>query len=229
MTFSRALQNYEERIIFVYKSFQYKPFAPRINTPIDLGDLKSHLRIDWNDDTHDNYLSLLIGSVVDRAEKYMNISLINQQWITYRDMFDGAFELRRAPFVTLDSFQYITVNSPTPIPVPLIYQIVDDYPYCILTPTIYNQWPSDISDAYHSIIIKFTTGYGVDKTTVPNDIKAALLEHAANVYANRGDSDVAGQSVSGTGTIASTNAIPRIALDIYDSYKRRTIDGAIFY
>jgi uncharacterized phiE125 gp8 family phage protein len=229
MTFSRALQNYEERVIFVHKAYKYKRTSVRTNLPIDINDLKSHLRIDWTDDTENAYLNMIINAVVARAEEEARVCMINQQWTTYRDEFEGAFQLRRAPYVSLDSFQYLNESGVLTTVSPSIYQIVDESAYCILTPKIYCQWPSDISDAYQAITIKFTVGYGTDKTTVPADLKFALLEHAANYYANRGDSDVAGMNTSGFGEMAANTAIPRIAADIYYKYKRLTLDGAIVY
>jgi uncharacterized phiE125 gp8 family phage protein len=201
--------------------------------PITLQQLYDHIRIDAAPEQL-SYLNGIIGAVTAFAEDYMNINIIQQSWRTYRDDFQSnVFQLRKSPFVSLQSFQYKSYGIYIDVD-PLIYYISKQeyYNQIALTPNRENaNWPTDTLEAIDNAIkIEFTAGMATDSTTVPNDLQFALLNHAAFFYENRGNNDIAGFQSSGTGEETSgLNAIPNLTRVIYDNYRVADVFGGSFY
>jgi uncharacterized phiE125 gp8 family phage protein len=201
--------------------------------PITLQQLYDHVRIDSAPEQL-SYLNTILSAVTGIAEDYMNINIIQQSWRTYRDDFQcNVFQLRKSPFVSLQSFQYMSAGA---------YVDVDPTIYYVSKQSFYNQlalnasvsgtrWPSDTVDAIDNAIkIEFTSGIATDSTAVPSDLQGALLNHAAFFYENRGNNDIAGFGSSGTGEETSgLNAIPNLTRLIYDNYRVADVFGGSFY
>lgn len=201
--------------------------------PVTLQQLYDHVRID---DAPEQlaYLNMILSAVTLAAEDYMNINIIYQSWRTYRDNFQSnVIQLRRSPFVSLQGFQisnngvYVDVD-------PTIYYISKQqyYDQIALNMTVANAtWPYYLLDSIDNAIkIEFTAGLAADNTTVPSDLQQALLNHAAFLYENRGNNDIAGFGSSGTGEeMSGLNAIPNLTRLIYDNYRVADTFGGSFY
>lgn len=193
-------------------------------SPIDINDLKSHLRIDYTNESEETYLKMLIFGVTHYAENYMNLCLITRNWVNYRDYFESIIEIRRPPFGTLTSFKYLnSLGVLTTVDSAIYYLTSGIYPIIALKSNYV--WPVDISNTYQAVEIKFSSGYGANKTDVPEDIRMALLCHAAFLYSNRGDSDISGASSGDT----SMSAIPNFAKLIYDAHRVKTLTQNTYY
>jgi len=209
---------------------RYVQVGDPVTTPIDIVDLKSQCRIDWTDGEQEAYLNLIIRTAVNRAENYMNRALVTRAFKTYRDQFEDVIEIRRPPFVALTSFKYVN-SAGTIIDVGILpsetYYVTDNiYPQIILYPG--KSWPTDIMVKKQAITIEFTSGYGVTKEAMPEDIRQALLIHCAYLYSNRGDSDLAASDPGGL-QVGQSLGIPGAAKDIYDSYRIRMLTARTYY
>lgn len=205
----------------IYKSYIYKVTVAPVNLPISLALLKEHLKLDSSDTSQDDYLTIIIKAVAGYCEDYTRRTLINTTYETYRDDFSSeCMQLRRSPLSSLTKIEYLvsdvltTVSSAT-------YYITDSQSYPVIYIKENEVFPTDIDDRKQSVVITFVAGYGADDTSIPDDLKIALLNHAAKMYENRGDcsEDV----VSGNGFVKSY--IPGETKIIYDMYKIRSIYG----
>jgi uncharacterized phiE125 gp8 family phage protein len=188
---------------------------------ISLVDVKEHLKLDPADVSQDSYLTMLIWAATDYAQQHMGITLINTTYRTYRDYFTSCLELRKTPFNSLVSFEYL-VNDVYTAVTASIYYIAERNAY----PKIYlvdgETFPSDIDDTKNAVRIDFVAGYGADNTAIPepmlSNIQISLLNHVARLYEMRGD---CGKDNS------IYNAIPSASKSIYSLYKVRNLSGRL--
>jgi uncharacterized phiE125 gp8 family phage protein len=220
----------QEKSVNESEAFLYERLSGRTNLPISIADLEQHLRID-DPIEQSSYLTMLINAAVFYAEDFMGVSIINQKWRTYRDNFyAGAFELRKAYFVSLESIQYLKNGVYTAVD-PTIYYISKKQYYNQLMTNINQQWPYlDVDPIDNAIKIEFTAGLGAAEANIPADLQMALLNYVAFMYENRGNNDIAGMTSSGFGKENSgLNAIPNICRDVFLKYKVPDVYGGFEY
>lgn len=194
----------------------YRITTPAATTPVTLAQVKEQLK---DPDDSDEYLTLLIKSATQFFERFTNRILINTGFTTLLDFFTQAIELRRAELVSVDSFEYLVSGVLTPVPPADFYNTFEtDYSRIIFN-TI-TSMPQNKDDRLQSVQIVFTSGFGVDETTVPPDIQLALLQHITSMNENRGDC-----SAGGTCTRES---VPESALAVYERYRIGSITQNIY-
>jgi uncharacterized phiE125 gp8 family phage protein len=82
-------------------------------------------------------------------------------------------------------------------------------------------WPTDEDDREQAVKITFVDGYGDAETDVPDDLREALLQHLAAMYANRGDCNEG--RVGGALLAGAQKFLPIDAQLIYDLRRIRSI------
>lgn len=181
-------QNYQ--LIYKARSYTYLPILVRTVRPIDINDLKAHLKIDYIDETIENYLNFLIDAAIDSAEKFTGRSFINQKWKTFRDFPLEFIELRRGTNGVVNSFKYTNTDGVlVAVPDDVYYvKVQDPYSQIILKDTA--AFPSDVIGQQNCIEIEFTAGYGVTKDTVPAMLRLLLCQHVTWLYENKGNCPV---------------------------------------
>jgi len=188
-----ASLNFQSDSAFMYKtrSYPYTAILPRTVRPIDVNDLKPHVKIDFVDETQENYLNFLIDAAVDSAERFCNRSFINQKWRTYRDYFLWFITLEKGGVsATLDSFKYLNTSNVLTTVDPTLYylSVKDPYSQIILNDGFF--YPPDLMDQQNSVQIEFTTGYGATKDTIPPMLRLLLCQHVTWLYENKGNCPV---------------------------------------
>jgi|TARA_Y100000310_G_scaffold320268_1_gene376545 uncharacterized phiE125 gp8 family phage protein len=217
------------------RAYAYRVTVPPANGAVTLTTLKEHLRI--TNDRQDTILQLYLDAAIHFAEDCTGLALITQTYETERDFFpntsseayylDGAmpetfnattgnvgFELRRGPVQSVESLEYVQLNTAA------TYTTVDPTLYYVVNPEAgklanlllapEQTWPTDaISPRPSAIRITFVVGFGDNDTDVPADIRLAILEHATQMFANRGD--CASDSCAGL--------LPAISKGIYNKHK----------
>jgi len=199
-------------------AFTYNAVTPPSVKPITLDQLKGYLIIDLSDTSQDELLNLIICIVTECAEKLTKRQFINTQFETFRDLIafrSSEIELRRSKLVSVVSIDYeneegMATNIPTTV---FGNTFETDYSRIFLKPD--QCWPTDVANIPQAIIIKFDAGYGTSSTDVPSALRGALLQHAANFYANRGDC-----SCDGAG---AELALPAQSKKIYQQYRIQDI------
>lgn len=204
------------------EGFPYKIIENPAQSLISIAEMQRHLRIDIPLE-QTSYLNLLIKNVIRYAGQYLNLSLLNTKWRTYRNNFDcDAFTLRKGYFVSLDEFKYIDIDSNLYVNVdPDVYYIADKLYYALIMRKKGQEFPVNIADQDNAITIEFTAGMAETPQEFEDlyaDLKMALLQHCCFNYENRGN-DVAVNSMN------EFNSLPAMIREVYDRYRDVGIFG----
>ena len=191
-------------------AWTYDITVPPANLPLSLALVKEHLRLDAADTSQDTYLTLLINAATEYCQNVTGLTLIDTTFQTFRDGFYSGICLERTPFSSLVSVERLVDNVWTAVSTD-VYYVSDEFPYAKVLTQDNQCWPDDEDGIRQSVRATFVAGYGADDTSVPSDIKIALLNHIAALYENRGDcaEDMIPQT---TKTIYGNNKIIRIDL-----------------
>jgi hypothetical protein len=188
--------------------------------PITLQELQNHIRIDIPLE-QTAYLTLIIQSAVNFFENYSAMTCLPTQWITYRNNFEApAIELRKGYFQTLQTFQYMDKTTLLWIDVAsTVYQTVPMSYFAQIVKLIDQVYPyGDIAIRNNAVKIVFTSGLALlptDFATTYPDLKMALLEHCAFLYAARGNA------------LGAALEIPEFIREVYDRYKAPCLFGGV--
>jgi uncharacterized phiE125 gp8 family phage protein len=171
------------------------------NAPVSLSEGKSHLRVDFTDD--DVLIAAMIAASTADAEKFTGRALIDQTW----DLFLDAFPCRRSSFF----YDPQRMCHPHAIEIPfaplieiigIFYLDADgneheiDAASYIVDPVSEparvfpaSAWPTVAANRPNTVRIRFRAGYLDDNSppadNVPAPIRAAILLHLGDLYANR--------------------------------------------
>lgn len=174
--------------------------------PVSLSDVKTWLKVPSTITADDNLITALIKSATGIFEKITGRDLINKTYKTYLDAFpcvdglnyytgisslapqyhDNGIVIRKSKLQSITSIQYYkdgvltTWDSSN-------YYITDLPDYSAIYLVTNKEFPSDVDIRKQAVVINFVTGYGVDDTYVPEDVKQALLQFITYLYENRGD------------------------------------------
>jgi len=183
--------------------------------PVSLDLVKQQLRI--TDTSEDEFLTLLVNAAREFFQTMTGRILITTEFETFRSFFEQSIELRRSKLVDLIAFQYLDIEDIL-ITMPDIFYVNKEAVYSrIIIPDI-SLFPNDKADNIQSVRVDFTAGFGTTSDDIPFDIQMALLNHVAQMYANRGDCS----------TCDASSALPANATLIYNKYKIVSLYGGSY-
>lgn len=203
--------------------------------PITVADFKAWAKIPLSSSAEDGLIASIIKRVTEQAELYTKREFITKSFQTYRDIFGDEgenpayegylasnyalslclpFTLRRSKLQAITSIKYYSGGIQVTLD-PASYYIVHKEAFSMVASVNNAPWPL-VDDRMQAVEIIFTAGYGASADAVPAAIKGALLAHANQVYANRGDCDIE----SGAGAAAcSCSLAPSSAKSVYNQYR----------
>ena len=187
------------------RAFTYKVTVPPANLAVSLDTFKLHIKATSLE--NDTLLTLYLQAAITYCEQFTRRDLITRTYETFRDVFPGfrgyeppfvnaaittgniGFEIRRSPLQSIEKIEYL---------VSAVLTLVDDTIYYNTVETDYsevltlegNSWPTDSDNRLQAIKITFKTGFGDDETDIPDQFQEAIMAHAAQMWANRGDCDI---------------------------------------
>ena len=142
--------------------------------PVGLDGIKAHLRLDHA--IEDDYLLGLIDAATDMVERFLNRSLITQQWrLTVSHPFRPikSVDLLYPPLQNVDQVVGIFVNDEK---IPLEKK-------CIETK---NSVPKlHLESSSLAVEVTYTAGFGDSAKDIPESIKQAIKLQVAEFYENR--------------------------------------------
>ncbi len=158
--------------------------------PLDLDDIKDHLRIPQGETAEDDLLGGLRDAAIEYAEAVTNRKLITQEWkVYYNDWPDeDYFEIPYPPLQSVASTGVVytnsTNNSTTYGSTKWATDIVSE-PGRLVREYEEDNWPSTATlHNNNPIEISFTCGY-TTKSNVPQSIRQAMLLIIGHLYENR--------------------------------------------
>ena len=165
---------------------------------ISLDEAKNYLRLDYDVTEDDDLINILILAAIRTASKIMNQDILKTTWKAIGcDMrIPASIELNRASFIGVDKIEYKDKNGQLQeIPADKYCQHLGGYfgKVCINA-------SASLSSCCDNLFVTFKTGMEY----IPEDIKAAILQHLASLYENRGD--------------CGSGCLPAISKMIYSNY-----------
>ena len=146
------------------------------NLPVTLAEVKSHLRLNANDPTHDENLMLLLEAAAERLEQDIDRQLITATYLQTQFSWLGStseIKLRSRAVSTVSSVVYADEDG--------VQQTMDSTAYVFdsgrgsVFPAPGTEWPCVQPNNPNAISISFTAGYGSDAGCMPRLFKAAIL------------------------------------------------------
>ncbi len=181
--------------------------APAVE-PLALDLVKSHLRLDQDDDV---LAAFYLTSARAWAEQWLNRSLITQtlRWVMAETPPTGALPLLPMPLMVLPimlSFQQVW-NRPLELPRPPLQSVsgvtvvdqdgtstalvagTDFLVDALIEPGVVRMISATYPTFVQHIEVDFVAGYGASGSAVPQPILQAILMMTAYFYEHRGDGD----------------------------------------
>lgn len=186
---------------------------------ISINELKEQLRLPEICTGLEGALNAIICAVQSFAEIYTGRVFINTRFKTFRDYFPPCIEIRKSPFIDLLSFKYLKDDVLTDVPSDIYYMFTGLF-YNKIERLCGSPWPNDFDKRRQTIEIEFDAGYGSLSKDVPCDIRIAMLNHAAQIYTDRGDCMPCG--CSGAEVLSS---LPGNSKLLYNKYRIKSLNA----
>ena len=184
--------------------------------PWTLAEAKAHLRISI--DAEDAILRQYVKAARQWVEDETKRALVNQTWDYSLDAFPYwriRLPLGRCQSVTQISYYdssgaVQTLTGPSSgSPAGTDYQEdLSSDEGGILSPTPSGSWPSWQSYRMKAVTVRFVAGYGSDPTSIPADLRFAVLYRLSDLYEYRGAFD-------GDGTDRARNMVDSYRLGLF--------------
>lgn len=143
--------------------------------PIELEDLKQHLRI--LHDRDDEYVTSLAHAAVSLVEKDCNIGIMPQTWELRVDSpFDLPIALPRGPVQSIESVAYIDEDGQEQVLATSAYRIAESQPARVYG-TVDVDWPT-VRAEQDALRIRFVVHYPSDGASPPTYAVPASIKHA---------------------------------------------------
>lgn len=193
---------------FGTRAYTYKVTVPAAVDPVPLATVKAYLK--RTSTAEDALITIFIKAATEYAEQFTRRDFITRTYETFRDFFPGlsegyyafgqnetlgglsfeggnvGFEIRRSPLQTIEKIEYLKENVLTLVSSAIYYNTIeDDYSEVLTLDSA--TWPLDADRRLQAITITFKTGFGDADTDMPSWVTEGILQHVANMWANRGD------------------------------------------
>jgi len=156
--------------------------TPPALEPVSLDEAKAHLKLDTSDD--DAMLTRLIAAARARAEWHTGRAFVTQSWILWLDGWCEPIDMPLPPLIAVSSIETYGTNDTPSVLDGSQYQVDSVGGRVALKPGV--ALPVDLR-RLNAVSIAFTAGYGDAAGDVPADIRQAVLDIVADLYAHRGD------------------------------------------
>lgn len=160
---------------------RYVQIAQDKQNLISLEEAKNYLKIDSDVTEDDALIEMLILAAIRTASKVMNQDILKTTWkaTAYEMRIPAEIELKRAAFLGVDKIEYKDKDGQ-------LKEISDDK-YCQHLGGYFGKVCINASASLSSCCDNFFVTFKTGMEFVPEDIKAAILQHLASLYENRGD------------------------------------------
>jgi len=145
-------------------------------SPVSLSEVKSHLRLNASDTTHDTNLTLLIEAAVERLEQDLDRQIITADFRLTRFNWGGdtaEVKLNKKAVSAVTTVEYVDIDGNN------VTLETDKYIFdkgrCSIFPAAGTTWPEVYADDPKGVSIDFCAGYGYEATCVPRLFKTAIM------------------------------------------------------
>jgi uncharacterized phiE125 gp8 family phage protein len=156
--------------------------TPPGTEPISLAEAKAHLRVTHS--LEDSLITSLITAARDMCEQKIGRSLIQTTWEVTHDFFPDEIRLDMPPVLAVASLKYVDEAGVLQTWGAGNYYVDKDREPGWVLPAFGLSWPVTREQA-NAVRVQYTSGYGVDATTVPAALKSWILVTIGSLYENR--------------------------------------------
>lgn len=143
-----------------------------VNLPIDLADVKDHLRISSSDTQHNTLLTRHINAAAEQVEQDTGRTAIRATFVQSLDEFEDEILLHRGPLQSVSSVTYYDTDGVQQTLSTDIYGV--DTARGMVHRKIDQQWPATNRER-NNVAITFVAGYAEVAANVPRLIQEAML------------------------------------------------------
>jgi len=162
---------------------QFYELTRKANSPVDLAEMKSYLKIPTSVTLDDDLLSTLIDIATDYAEKYTGRDVRANRWTLFLDEFPSRICLRRDRVNKIISITRLVSTVATAVTASTYYiKRATQVSEILLMDG--EDWPTDQDIIEHSIEVLFQTEAN---PLHQEGILGGIFKHVAFMYENRGD------------------------------------------
>lgn len=176
-----------DRLVYCY-DYEVES-APSPAYPFENLDIvKQHLNMDTSDTSEDAILTLYAELATLVGEQLTRREFLNKTFKCFADLFQASpIRIQKSRVSEVTSLRYKVDGQWVVFPSEN-YELTQKDRYGLINIAWNGElWPINYDDNLRVIEITFTAGYGATHSSVPADIKGAILNHIAYMYANRGD------------------------------------------
>lgn len=156
--------------------------------PVELQDIERHLRLDIDYPEEQELLQLYITAARKRVEALTGRKLMNQTWKYYlEDWPEGDYiKVPYPPLVSVSSVKYRDSDYTEQTMDSGDYRVLTNIEPGIIALDYGAVWPSDtlIGNA-EAIYIEYICGYGTARTSVPEELRIAIMQIVGTLYESR--------------------------------------------
>lgn len=196
-----------------HRAYTYEVTIPPAESAVPLALFKQHIKVTTS--LEDALLQLYLDAAIKFAEDYTKRDLIVRTYETFRDFFPNpnqnegyytfgqiptgtanfltstqsnvGFEIRRSPLKSVTQITYIDTANMVQTVSPTVYYNSAENDYSEILQKADTDWPTDVENRLQTVTITFTCGLFVNAAAVSANWIIAIMNHAANLEANRGD------------------------------------------
>lgn len=155
--------------------------APTVE-PLTVAEARQHLRVDGND--QDDVIARLVAAARRRCEAFTRRAFVTQTWDLTLDAFPcWTIDLPRPPLQSVTHVKYLDTSGVQQTLSAALYTVDTKSEWARITPAYGQSWPST-RDQVNAVEVRFVAGFG-QPSTVPDDIKAAMLLMVGHLYEHR--------------------------------------------
>lgn len=161
----------------------YKLVTPAGSEPLDVDEIKLHLKVDFDDD--DALITRRAKGVRKSLESEMRRQFVSASWDLYLDDFSWMILLEKSPITEVTKICYYDSSDSLQTLSTDVYQVDMVSEPARITLKDGQQWPG-IFNRLNAVIVRFVAG-NTNAAAVPEDIKEIILMLTSYYYDNRGE------------------------------------------
>lgn len=150
--------------------------------PVTLAEIKAHCEV-TRDDQDDMLTAMAVGAR-QWCEEYTHRAFLEQTWTLTLDSFEYITRIPRPRLISVDSITYTGTDAATATLDASNYTVTGSEPGMLVV-TYGMTWPNLLPNTPGVVSITFTAGYGTAASSVPQQIKDAVLMLTAHRYDHR--------------------------------------------
>jgi uncharacterized phiE125 gp8 family phage protein len=157
---------------------------PPVKEPIALNEVKSQLRVDFNDD--DALISRIMSAAVafTDAKGALGKAMITQKWRQFVGTRPSIVRLLINPVQAVTAIRYFDTDGNEQFDDLANYSVFATNGFTIIQPKPGFSWP-DVQDRPDAIGIEYNAGYGDNPSDVPQTVRHALMMLVGHWYERR--------------------------------------------